>query len=208
VAEQVLAHSFKGLYLDVNAISRQRAIRIGNAMREAGAIFVDGSIIGEPAWEPGKTWLYLYADKAQEAASCFSAGPLETCVIGETVGKASSLKMCYAAYTKSTTALLCAILATAEVLGVRKELQTQWSRDWENFGEQSGERVRKVTAKAWRFAGEMAEIAATFREAGMPGEFHVAAEMIYRRIAGFKDAPAVPSLEEVLERLTQSSEES
>jgi 3-hydroxyisobutyrate dehydrogenase-like beta-hydroxyacid dehydrogenase len=208
VAEQVLAHSFKGLYLDVNAISRQRAIRIGNAMREAGAIFVDGGIIGEPAWEPGKTWLYLSADKAQEAASCFSAGPLETCVIGETVGKASSLKMCYAAYTKGTTALLCAILATAEVLGVRKELQTQWSRDWENFGEQSGERVRKVTAKAWRFAGEMAEIAATFREAGMPGEFHVAAEMIYRRIAGFKDAPAVPSLEEVLERLTQSSEES
>jgi hypothetical protein len=53
----------------------------------------------------------------------------------------------------------------------------------------------------------MAEIAATFREAGMPGEFHVAAEMIYRRIAGFKDAPAVPSLEEVLETLTQTSEE-
>jgi hypothetical protein len=199
VAEQVLAHSFKGLYLDVNAISRQRVIR---------TIFVDGGIIGEPAWEPGKTWLYLSADKAQEAASCFSAGPLETCVIGETVGKASSLKMCYAAYTKGTTALLCAILATAEVLGVRKELQTQWSRDWENFGEESGERVRKVTAKAWRSAGEMAEIAATFREAGMTGEFHVAAEMIYRRIAGFKDAPAVPSLEEVLERLTQSSEES
>jgi 3-hydroxyisobutyrate dehydrogenase-like beta-hydroxyacid dehydrogenase len=208
VAEQVRAHSFKGLYLDVNAISRQRAIRIGNAIREAGAIFVDGGIIGEPAWEPGKTWIYLCGDKAQETAGCFSAGPLETCVVGETVGKASSLKMCYAAYTKGTTALLAAILATAEVLGVRKELETQWSRDWENFGEQSGERVREVTAKAWRFAGEMAEIAATFREAGMPVEFHVAAEMIYRRIAGFKDAPAVPSLKEVLETLTQASEES
>jgi 3-hydroxyisobutyrate dehydrogenase-like beta-hydroxyacid dehydrogenase len=208
VAEQVLTHSFKGLYLDVNAISRQRAIRIGNAIREAGATFVDGGIIGEPAWEPGKTWIYLSGEKAQEAASCFSAGPLETCVVGDTIGKASSLKMCYAAYTKGTTAFLAAILATAEVMGVREELETQWSRDWENFGEQSGERVRKVTAKAWRFAGEMAEIAATFREAGMPGEFHAAAEMIYRRMAGFKDAPAVPSLEEVLERLAQSSEES
>ena len=208
VAGQVMAQSFKGLYLDVNAISPQRAIRIGNAMKEAGVTFVDGGIIGEPAWEPGKTWIYLSGDKAQEAAGCFSAGPLETSVVGEAVGKASSLKMCYAAYTKGTTALLCAILATAEVLGVRRELQIQWSRDWANFGEQSAERVRKVTAKAWRFAGEMAEIAATFREAGMPGEFHVAAEMIYRRIAGFKDAPAIPSLEEVLETLTQPSEES
>jgi 3-hydroxyisobutyrate dehydrogenase-like beta-hydroxyacid dehydrogenase len=208
VSEHVLAHAFKGLYLDVNAISPQRAIRIGNAMSEAGAIFVDGGIIGEPAREPGKTWIYLSGDKAQEAASCFSAGPLETCVVGETSGKASSLKMCYAAYTKGTTALLCAILAAAEALGVRSELETQWSRDWPDFGAQAGERVRKVTAKAWRFAGEMAEIAATFREAGMPGEFHIAAEMIYRRIAGFKDASTIPSLEEVLETLTQTSEKS
>jgi hypothetical protein len=47
----------------------------------------------------------------------------------------------------------------------------------------------------------MAEIAATFHEAGLPGEFHAAAEMIYRRIAGFKDAPATPALEDVLKTL-------
>jgi 3-hydroxyisobutyrate dehydrogenase-like beta-hydroxyacid dehydrogenase len=204
LAHRVLAHSFQGFYLDVNAISPQRAVRIGKAMREAGAEFVDGGIIGEPAWEPQKTWLYLSGEKAQEASTCFSGGPLETAVIGAEVGKASALKMCYAAYTKGTTALLCAILATAEVLGVRQELATQWSRDWSNFGEQSGQRVRKVTAKAWRFAGEMAEIAATFREAGLPGEFHAAAEMIYRRIEGFKDAPSTPALEEVLKTLIQT----
>jgi hypothetical protein len=64
--------------------------------------------------------------------------------------------------------------------------------------------VRNVTAKAWRFAGEMAEIAATFREAGLPGEFHDAAEMIYRRIADFKDASATPALKDVLTKLIQS----
>ena len=151
-----------------------------------------------------KTWLYLSGEKAQETSTCFSGGPLETAVIGAAVGKASALKMCYAAYTKGTTALLCAILATAEVLGVREELATQWSRDWSNFGEQSGQRVRKVTAKAWRFAGEMAEIAATFREAGLPGEFHAAAEMIYRRIEGFKDTPSTPALGEVLKALIKT----
>jgi 3-hydroxyisobutyrate dehydrogenase-like beta-hydroxyacid dehydrogenase len=201
VAKQVLAQTFKGVYLDLNAIAPQRTVRIGQAMTAAGVEFVDGGIIGIPVWERGKTWLYLSGNKAPQAALLFSGGPLETSVVGADVGKASALKMCYAAYTKGTTALLCAILATAEVLGVRGELQTQWSRDWTNFGEQAGERVRNATAKAWRFAGEMAEIAATFREAGLPGEFHAAAEMIYRRLAGFKDAASTPSLEEVLKTL-------
>jgi 3-hydroxyisobutyrate dehydrogenase-like beta-hydroxyacid dehydrogenase len=206
VAQQVLSYSFQGLYLDANAISRQRAIRIGQAMREAGVAFVDGGIIGGPAWEPGQTWLYLSGEKAAEAAVCFSGGPLETRVIGESVGKASALKMCYAAYTKGTTALLCAILAASEVLGVREELEEQWSRDWPDFAEQTRGRVRRVTTKAWRFAGEMDEITDTFREAGLPGEFHAAAAIIYRRIAGFKDVPSMPSLQEVLEALVHMPE--
>lgn len=201
VAEKVLANAFQGLYLDVNAIAPQRTVRIGQALTAAGVEFVDGGIIGFPVWERGKTWLYLSGEKAPASAALFSGGPLETSVVGADIGKASALKMCYAAYTKGTTALLCAILATAEALGVRGELETQWSRDWPNFGEQAGERVRNVTAKAWRFAGEMAEIAATFRSAGLPGEFHAAAEMIYRRMSGFKDSPSLPSLEEVLETL-------
>ena len=206
VAEQVLAHSFQGVYLDVNAIAPQRTVRIERAMSAAGVSFVDGGIVGLPVWEREKTWLYLSGQKAQEAAAYFCGGPLEISVLGDEIGKASALKMCYAAYTKGTTALLCGILATAEVMGVRSELETQWSRDWTNFGEQAGERVRNVTAKAWRFAGEMAEISATFREAGMPGEFHAAAEMIYQRISGFKDAPETPALEEVLEKLAHPPE--
>ena len=207
VANQVLAHSFKGLYLDANAISPQRAKRIGRAVVEAGATFVDGGIIGGPAWEPGRTWLYLSGRNAEVAASCFSGGPLEVGVIGEEVGKASALKMCYAAYTKGTTALLCAILAAAETLGVREELQHQWSRGGSDFAERTTERVRRVTAKAWRFVGEMEEISSTFSEAGVPGDFHAAAATIYRRIADFKDAPSTPSLENVLTALIQSEEE-
>ena len=201
VAKKVLAHSFQGVYLDVNAIAPQRTVRIGQALAAAGVDFVDGGIIGAPARERGMTWLYLSGRQAPEAAAYFSGGPLETRVIGDEIGRASALKMCYAAYTKGTTALLCGILATAEVLGVRGELATQWSRDWTHFGEQAEQRVRNATAKAWRFAGEMAEIADTFREAGLPGDFHAAAETIYQRLAGFKDAPKTPALEEILDKL-------
>jgi 3-hydroxyisobutyrate dehydrogenase-like beta-hydroxyacid dehydrogenase len=205
VAHDVLEQGFDGIYLDANAIAPQRAIRIGEALNAAGVAFVDGGIIGGPAWEPGRTWLYLAGREADEVASCFAAGPLETTVIGQEAGKASALKMCYAAYTKGTTALLCAILSTAEALGVWEELRAQWLRDWPELPAQAEGRVRRVTAKAWRFAGEMDEIASTFQAAGLPGGFHAAAGEVYRRLAHYKDAPSAPELDAVLADLIRAS---
>ncbi len=201
VADQALVCGFGGLYLDANAISPGRVRHIGRKMAQAGVTFVDGGIIGGPAWQPGRTWLYLAGGAAQTAADCFSGGPLETEVVGDAPGAASALKMCYAAYTKGSTALLCAILATAENLGVRPALQRQWAREGSGLDELAVRRARRVTAKAWRFAGEMEEISATFREAGLPGTFHAAAAEVYRRLADFKDAPSIPELGEVLAAL-------
>jgi 3-hydroxyisobutyrate dehydrogenase-like beta-hydroxyacid dehydrogenase len=206
LADRVLACGFAGLYLDANAIAPRRAERIGRKMADAGASFVDGGIIGGPAWEPGRTWLYLSGQRSADVASLFSAGPLETEVIGDRPGKASALKMCFAANTKGTTALLCAVLAAAENLGVRAELERQWSRYEPGFAEEAAGRVRRVTAKAWRFAGEMDEIAATFADAGLPGEFHAAAAVLYRRMAHLRDVSSVPPLEAVLAALASGQE--
>jgi 3-hydroxyisobutyrate dehydrogenase-like beta-hydroxyacid dehydrogenase len=207
VAQQVLAAGFGGMYLDANAIAPQRAERIGADMAAAGVSFVDGGIIGGPAWKPGSTWLYLAGPQAEQVAACFATGPLETQVLGAQIGRASALKMCFAAYTKGTTALLCAILATAEDLGVRGDLEQHWQRDDPQLADQVEQRVRQVTAKAWRFAGEMEEIADTFRSAGMPGEFHVAAANVYRRLADFKAARSTPELEDVLAALLRPGRE-
>ena len=68
--------------------------RIGERMAAAGASFVDGGIVGGPAWQPDSTWLYLSGQHAAEAAALFAAVPLETVVIGDEIGKASALKMC------------------------------------------------------------------------------------------------------------------
>jgi 3-hydroxyisobutyrate dehydrogenase-like beta-hydroxyacid dehydrogenase len=204
VADQVAAAGFKGIYLDANAISPQRARRIGDRLTAVNATFVDGGIIGGPAWEPNRTWLYLSGKEADRVADCFSNGPLAVEVIGDEPGKASALKMCFAAYTKGTTALLCGILATAESLSVREDLERQWSRNGSDFAVETAERVRRVTAKAWRFAGEMEEIAATFELAGIPGGFHLAASDIYQRIAHFKGAEETPELAAVLAALQKS----
>jgi len=200
-AKAVVEHGFKGYYLDANAISPQRANRIGELMETNDIQFIDGGIIGGPAWTPKETWLYLSGKNAQVIADCFSSGPLETKIVGTEIGKASALKMCFAAYSKGTTALLAAILASAESYGVRDELYQQWAMDDPEFVNQVERRATRVTAKAWRFEGEMHEIASTFQEAGLPNGFHEAAAEIYHRLAGFKDSSQFPALSDVLTAL-------
>ncbi len=108
-------------------------------------------------------------------------------VISDEIGSASALKMVFAAYTKGSTALLTTILAVAEHEGVRADLEAQWG---EEFTRQTHQRVAGNTAKAWRFAGEMREIADTFAGAGYPEGFHMAAADIFARLEKFKDSPA------------------
>jgi len=205
VAAEVAACSYRGIYADVNAISPDRSRTIGTMMTNAGIDYVDGGIIGLPAWEPGATWLYLSGTSAAEVADCFSRGPLETEVVGAEIGKASALKMCFAAYTKGSAALICAVVAAAERLGVRSDLERQWARNGSDFADEAYSKINAVTAKAWRFSPEMEEIAATFASAGMPDGFHLAARDVYDRIAGFKGIRS-PSRADVIRALLGSDD--
>ena len=133
VADSIIENGFQRMFIDGNAISPQRAQRIGEKVSSAGITFVDGSIIGGPAWKPNATWLHLSGAEAEPAEVYFAAGPLETSVVGSDIGQASALKMCFAAYTKGMSAVLGMILAGAEALGVRPQLETQWTQYWPDF---------------------------------------------------------------------------
>lgn len=204
VAQQALAHGCAGTYLDANAIAPERVARIHEMLRAGRVQFVDGAVIGPPGWTRGTTRLYLSGAEAGAVAECFAETPFETRILKGEPGGASALKMCYSAYTKGSTALLAAILATAEKLDVREELYREWDTDDAGFAGQTEKRVLNSTRKAWRFSGEMDEIAATFHAAGLPGEFHAAAAEVYRRLAGFKGISDLPALAEVLQALQKS----
>jgi 3-hydroxyisobutyrate dehydrogenase-like beta-hydroxyacid dehydrogenase len=199
LADQVLAHGFRGTYLDANAISPPHKQEIAVRMEAAGVRFVDGGIIGLPPKARGQTWLYLSGEHADSIACLFQAGPLEVEIIGTQAGKASALKMCYAAQNKGSIALLTAVMGAADRLGVLEELRREWTRPGRVGGPSEGH-VLRAAPKAWRWSAEMHEIAATLRSAGMPPEFHQAAAEIYEKLREFKDAD--PSIEEVLKKLT------
>jgi 3-hydroxyisobutyrate dehydrogenase-like beta-hydroxyacid dehydrogenase len=180
IGEQVARRCYQGTYVDANAIAPERTLRIARRLEEHGAQFVDGGIIGPPTTSRNRTWLYLAGERAPDVAPYFSAGPIETEVLEGGVGRASALKMCFAAYSKGSIALAYAVLAAAEQLDVLEDLKRQWNRSGPSLPELERE-ISRAVPKAWRFVAEMHEIAATFESAGLPPEFHQAAAEIFRR---------------------------
>ena len=173
---------FTGIYVDANAIAPDRACRLEEIIEHAGGLFVDGGVIGPPARQSGTTRLYLSGAEASAVADLFSGSPLEAIPLGSQAGTASALKMAFAAYTKGSGALLIAIRALAEHHHLTEALLAEWGRSLPDLPDRADATLRRSPRKAWRFAGEMAEIASTFRAAGLPGEFHDAAAVIFRRI--------------------------
>ncbi len=201
LARDVAAQGFSGLYVDGNAVSPGTARGIGRIIEGAGATFVDGGIIGPPARARGTTRMYLSGAEALRGARLFAQGPLEAIVVDSGPGAASALKMAYAAYTKGTAALLVSIRALAIRAGVDQALLDEWALSQKDLGARSERAAGETARKAWRFTGEMAEIAATFDDAGLPDGFFRAAAEIYESLAGYKDAPGMPSVAEVAKAL-------
>jgi 3-hydroxyisobutyrate dehydrogenase-like beta-hydroxyacid dehydrogenase len=207
VADEVALLGYRKVYVDANAVSPQTARRIESVVERSGADFVDGGIIGPPPHRPGTTRLYLSGELAPRVANYFAGGPLEAIALDAPAGAASALKMAYAAWTKGTTALLTAIHALALEEGVHEALLEEWRASQPELLARSDEGLPGAAAKAWRWIGEMEEIARTFEEAGLPGGFHAAAAEVYRRLEGFKDDPDAPGGAELARNLLRAKEE-
>lgn len=203
VARDVAGRRFAGLYVDANAVAPGTAREIGAIVEAGGATFVDGGLIGPPPRNAGSTRLYLSGREAKRAAALFESSALEAIAIGDGPGAASALKMTYAAYTKGSSALLMAIRALAASEGVDDALLAEWRRSQPDLPKRSEAAARDNARKAWRFVGEMEEIAAAFGAAGLPGGFHEAAAEIYARLADYKDAATPPSMADLVAPLTR-----
>jgi 3-hydroxyisobutyrate dehydrogenase-like beta-hydroxyacid dehydrogenase len=170
---------FDGIYVDANAVSPATSRDIGTRF----ARYVDGGIVGGPPHEGGDTRLYLAGDDAQAVASLFRGTALAPVVMDAPIGAASALKMCYAAWTKGSAALLLATRATARAEEIEGALLEEWKLSIPGLEERSERAARSADAKAWRWVAEMEEIAATFAQGGEPDGFHRAAAAVFRGVS-------------------------
>ncbi len=179
-------------YVDANAISPQRALQVAAVVEAVGAAFVDGDVVGPPVGS-GRTCLFLSGPGAAAVATRFAVsagGQPEVRVLGDDPTAASALKMLYAGWTKASGALLLALWAAAERAGVAPALAAEWRVSQPDLPDRLAQVVNRSVPKAWRFAGEMEEIADTLAALGLPAGFHRTAAELFAALSPFKDAPS------------------
>jgi 3-hydroxyisobutyrate dehydrogenase-like beta-hydroxyacid dehydrogenase len=203
VARDVAAAGFARMYVDGNAVSPATAREIGGVIEAAGATFIDGGIIGPPPRKRGTTRLYVSGAGAAQTKALFGDSALEVIVLDAPAGAASAVKMAYASWTKGTSALILSVRALAAIEGVEEALLAEWRTSQPQLLKRAEDAATGSAPKAWRFVGEMNEIAATFAAAGLPDGFHVAAAEIWRRLSSYKDAQK-PSVDDVVAVLAAS----
>ncbi len=172
---------FKGIFIDMNAISPEHTREISAIIEAGGGRCIDGGIIGASVGRGHWTHMYLSGKGARDLVMTFQGTHIDTYVISERVGDASALKIAYAAWTKGTDALLLAVRAFARVQGVEESLISEWRFSQSQLAGETLSSAQKASIKGWRWVGEMAEIASSFEDVGLPAGFHSAARDIFAR---------------------------
>ncbi len=178
-------------FADCNAISPQRAQRIDSLVTQAGRRFIDASILGSPPGRGEPPRFYASGPHADVLTELDGRG-IHVRAMGGEVGRASGIKMCYAALTKGSQALWVALLTTAEVLGLSVELREELLSSQPNTLRQMERQVPGLAVRAHRWVGEMEEVAATFEQAGVTPHFHQGAADICRFVATTPFAQETP----------------
>ena len=195
VARAMQAAATTLTYVDCNAVSPATAQQIADAVGPAGAPFIDAGIVGAA---PGKATPRFHVSGPDTSAM----EDLDGCGIivkpcGHAPGDASAVKMCYAALTKGTFTLHTALLMAAKSLGVYDTVLEELAHSQSATLAKMEGRVPFIPADAGRWIGEMEEIAATFRDAGVTGGFHDGAASVLRVLA---ETPFADETRETLDR--------
>jgi 3-hydroxyisobutyrate dehydrogenase-like beta-hydroxyacid dehydrogenase len=167
------------LIADCNAISPMRSEYIGRIVESAGGRYIDASIIGHPPGRDVPPRFYVSGSYADTMLELDGKG-IAVKNLGNDIGRASGIKMCYAALTKGTSTLQVALLTVAESLGLSAELHDELAYSQKGALDSMKSGISKLPPNAHRWIGEMEEIATTFAAEGVTPHFHLGAAAIYR----------------------------
>ena len=182
IAAAMRATGCTPLFADCNAISPRTALSIERLLREVEAEVVDVGIIGAPP-RAGRAETRLYASgPGAEKLAVLNEYGLDVRVIGPQVGQASGLKMCYASLTKGLTALATQALTAGQVLGLSETLIGELRESQAELFRWFERQVPRMPPKAYRWVGEMEEIARTFADLELPPQMLEGAAALYRLV--------------------------
>ena len=134
--------------------------------------------------------------------------------MGNQIGQASALKMCFAASTKGRMALYTTLMTAAYSLGILDTLLEEFGISQPDLMNQM-RGIRGVARKSRRFVGEMEEMDKTFSAVGFSPNMLEGAAQLYRVMGETyladvapEDPSPVPEMVEVLKIMAEQARRS
>ncbi|KAJ3994279.1 6-phosphogluconate dehydrogenase C-terminal domain-like protein [Lentinula boryana] len=183
----------KLVFVDFNAINPTTAEHMAKNFTETSVIFIDGSIVGGPPSDVYNPGLYICSDPGDASELIELEGVLKKYGLqpfalkgeGAGIGDASAVKMANSGIVKGTIALFTSMILASHASspstsqGLLHSLHISQS----TFIDQMIRLVPQMTPKAYRFVGEMEEVARFTEELdGISGTYRGAAQ-VFQRIA-------------------------
>ena len=182
MAALIAPNDKKPIYVDCNAVSPPNKVAIGNIILKAGSPFVDVGIIGLPPKEGYSPFLHASGPDAAKFGALNDFG-IKVNVIEGPIGAASALKMSYAGITKGITAVGSMMMLAATRAGVADKLRGELDRSHPALVASLQRAVPDMFDKAYRFVGEMGEIADFVGEDKQAKQMYEVIADFYTRIA-------------------------
>lgn len=195
LASALAACDEKPLYIDLNAVAPATAVEAAEIIDSVGGPFLDGGIVGPPPRPGHSLGPRIYISGASDAVQ-FALGlrrhGLDIRVVPGGVGAASALKMCYAAVTKGLTALATVSLSAAKAYGIDRELAAEMAASQRMLSDRFDRSLPDMAPKAYRWVGEMEEIARTVADVGLDPKLFLGAADIYRLVTATQLGQEIP----------------
>jgi 3-hydroxyisobutyrate dehydrogenase-like beta-hydroxyacid dehydrogenase len=174
------------VFVEANAIAPSTARKIAELLAPSGCKVIDSGIVGSPPTEDSAT-SPTFPVCGPDAASFepLTKFGLKMKQLDGPIGQASALKLAYGGIQKGVGAVGLAMILGAAHHGVENELREELLQKQPVLAKWLDKQIAQTFPKAYRFAGEMEEIAA-FHEAD-PGSAKIydgMAEM-YEAVAQF-----------------------
>jgi 3-hydroxyisobutyrate dehydrogenase-like beta-hydroxyacid dehydrogenase len=170
------------LYADCNAVSPQTMQDVARLFTGTRDRVVDAGIIGGPPKAGARTVIYTSGPDA-EALSVLGKHGLDVRIVDGPIGAASALKMSYAGITKGLTALGATMMLAATRAGAAADLAAELRTSQPQLLAWLTRSVPGMLPKAYRFDGEMSEIAEFIGEPAAGGDIYEGMARLYRTIA-------------------------
>lgn len=166
VAQTAAAHLARGaLYFDMNSVAPQTKCAASAAIEAAGGRYVDVAVMAPVYSAQMSVPLLVSGPHAADGAAALAAlGFTDVRMVGDAVGRASTIKMLRSVMYKGVEALTAECLIACQKAGVTDEVLASFGNDW---SEQADYRLDRMMVHGLRRAAEMAESVKTLEGLGV-----------------------------------------